>query len=142
MPTELSIPQAAFSAQAKIYSSDAALAAGTLTGSWIPIEGFTNGVFMVDVTAVTTGTINVYIQRQLPNGDADDIVSFTQLNSVTKRSVHFFPAAQTADAATQDAALTAGSVKSCGIGRWIRVKIVVAGANPAAQVDVYAQLFA
>ena len=92
--------------------------------------------FVLDVTAAATAaddTLNVYVQRELPNGDRDDIVSFTQVLGNGGAKV-FVADITTQDAdgderAPSNAALTAGSVVNAWLGDTIWVKWVIVDAD-------------
>lgn len=126
----------------KIYSSDAALGAGTVTSDAISDLGYySQAEFTVSATISGTTTLNVYIQKLLASGDWDDLVSFTQISATGKKTINFAPVAFTTDHAPAIATLAAGSMQKGNLGHTIRVQAVVAGASPNAQVDVYASFF-
>lgn len=94
---------------------------------------FTQAVFELDVTVVsgTTPTLNVYIQSLLPDGtNWDDVVSFTQVTAASRRVARLSGLANV-EAAANDAALTAGTVRSGPFGPLVRVKWVIAGTTPS-----------
>ena len=125
-----------------LYQSAATLGAGTVVSDARGIGSYTSAEFTLNCTAMTTGTLNVYIQKQLSSGDWIDVISFTQLSATGKRYIHFGPSNMTADAAISDAALTAGTTVTTWLGDMIRVKSVVAGASPACTFTVTATFYA
>jgi hypothetical protein len=143
MPTTISgIPRSQISANNTLYTSDAALGAGTVTSSAILIgDAYVAADLVVKATISGTTTLNVYIQKQLADGSWSDVVSFTQITATGGRTATVYPVNATADAAIQDAALTAGSIRATLIGKMIRVKGVVAGASPNCQFTVYGDFF-
>lgn len=97
-------------------------------------------VFTLDVTAAATDatdTLNVYIQRKLPNGDYDDVVSFTQVlgngGAVTFVADVYGDPASSDERAPADASLTAGSAKKVWPGETLRVKWVIVDSGDANQ---------
>lgn len=99
---------------------------------------FSSAVFTLTVTAKDTevgDTLNVYIQRELPNGEWDDLVSFTQMlgngtDADTDLADVYAGASSGAYSATvSDAGLAAGSVRNLMWGNRLRVKWVIADAG-------------
>lgn len=125
-----------------LYQSAATLGVGTVVSDSRPCPDYTNAEFTLNCTAITTGTLDVYIQRQVSSGDWTDVYHFTQLSATGKRWVHIQPQGMTADSALQDAALAAATYKGCSLGDTIRVKGVVAGASPACTFTVTATFYA
>ena len=86
----------------------------------------------LDVTAAASDvddTLNVYVQRQLPGGDYDDIVAFTQVlgNGGAKRFVAdvMFDSQASDERVARDAALATGTVVAVPFGDVLRVKWVI-----------------
>jgi hypothetical protein len=125
-----------------LYASDAALGTGTVTsGDITGLIPYSMADIVVDATISGTTTLNVYVQKLLPNGSYTDIISFTQISATGKRYAAFLPNAATADQAIQDAALTAGTIAKNSLGAVWRIKGVVAGASANAQFNVYADFY-
>lgn len=106
-------------------------------------KAFTEAVFELDVTAQsgTTPTLNVYIQSLLPDGvNWDDVVAFTQIAAATGRRVARLSGLANTEAAANDAALAAGSMRSGPFGPVLRVKWVIAGTTPSYTFSVSADL--
>ncbi len=125
-----------------LYTSDTHLAAGTVTSDAISgLNMFGAADLTLKATIAGTSTLNVYIQRQLPDGSWTDIVSFTQLSATGVRYIQWADAAMTADASVSDAALPAAQIKAGLLGDAIRIKGVVAGAAPDVQFTVYGSFY-
>lgn len=135
------------------------LASGTITTSGTGpvlnlVQGWQSAIVVLNFSTVsgTNPTLNVYLQRQLPQAAStdtsgsfptgtfiyDDLLSFSQQTTSTGTrvcnivSTSVSPtanatAATTADYAQSDAALTAGSLRMGPLGGWWRVKYVVGG---------------
>jgi hypothetical protein len=103
-----------------------------------------NGLtLLVDVTGKTgTLTLDVYIQKELPNGGYTDIAHLTQMSAVGARYCDIIHrGAVGAEAAVQDAALGAGTVNTRIFGQSIRVKAVIGGTTPTVTGKVYLTLY-
>lgn len=121
-----------------LLASAARTASGA--GSWVTgFRGAKGATFFLDVTAAATAandTLNVYVQRRLPDGStADDIVSFTQVlgNGGTVAFVAdvIFDSQASNERAATDATLTAGTVTAVALGDALRVKWTVANGTAA-----------
>lgn len=118
-------------------------------------DGYKRMYVFLDVTAAsgTTPTLNVYLQRgirQIAAADAvngvttgtikyNDLISFTQVTGVTAR---FAAAVESTnfEAAAQDAALAAGTVRAGPLaGRW-RPKWTIGGTSPSFTFSIILEL--
>jgi len=114
-------------------------AARTASGTQV-VHGFAwarDYTFTLVVSAAATATadtLNVYVQRLLPDGSTyEDIVSFTQVvgdGGAKKFVADIIPENATgAVAVPGDAALAAGSVKNVYVGDTLRIKWVIVDAT-------------
>ena len=124
-----------------LLASSTQTASGTAAGH-LPVEGFTQAVLQLAVTAAsgTTPTLDLYLQLRLPDGATyTDLAHFTQATSTGNWYVSMVTGSNAA-AAAQDAALAAGSVASLNfLGNW-RLKWVIGGTNPSFTFAVYSSL--
>jgi hypothetical protein len=109
-----------------------------------PLSGFapfSSGVFVLEVTdaqAEADDTLDVYIQRLLPNGSYEDFVAFTQVDgdvvepTVYRADVYAGASAGTFAAAPKDGTLGEASVVDLMWGNTLRVKWKIAGVLAAA----------
>lgn len=106
------------------------------------IQNFTSATVCLKVTAKsgTSPTLDVYIQKQLPSGSYTDVAHLTQATDTGEWYVDLVAAGNIASAA-QDAAISAGSVKSCLLGSAWRVKWVLGGTNPSFTFEVHGDFF-
>lgn len=86
---------------------------------------------VVNITAIGGApTLNLYLQKELPGGTYTDIASFTQITGVATRYCDIIHRATiAAEAAVQDAALTAGTVNALIFGKSLRLKAVIGGSS-------------
>lgn len=127
------------------------------SGSVIVVpDGYTRGRFLLDVTAAsgTTPTLNVYVQNEIlppvaanlvvdaPTGTKfyNDFISFTQATAIGRWFASVVEASNFA-AVAQDAALTAGTVRSGPLGSYWRVKWDVGGTSPNFTFSVSVELW-
>lgn len=119
-------------------------------------DGYTRARFLLDVTAAsgTTPTLNVYVQNEIkppvaadlivdaPTGTAfyNDFISFTQATAPAR---WFASVVETSNfaAVAQDAALTAGTVRSGPLGSNWRVKWDLGGTSPSFTFSVSVELW-
>lgn len=116
-----------------------ASAARTASGNSGDLTGyapFTSACFVLEVTAAATAagdTLNVYVQRKLPNGDYDDIVAFTQVlgdgGAKVYRADVYSGASAGGEEAPKDGTLTAGTSADLMWGNTLRVKWVIVDAT-------------
>ena len=98
---------------------------------------YTSAYFMLDVTVAATEAgdkLAVVIQREMPNGDWMDIVSFTEVlgnGGAKKLRADVYPGATGGETSgtINDGALTAGSVADLAWGDALRVKWTVTDAS-------------
>jgi hypothetical protein len=97
------------------------------------LREYNGGTFFLNVTAAATDagdTLNVYVQRLLPDGTTwDDIVAFTQVlgngGTVAYVADVIFDSQASDERVAQDAALTAGTVNAVPFADDLRVKWVI-----------------
>jgi len=83
-----------------------------------------------DITTVTgtDPTLDIYVQKQLPDGDYTDIAHLTQQIAASKRYGDMaLCGAFGVEAAVEDGTLAAGTVNARILGPSIRVKAIIAG---------------
>lgn len=98
---------------------------------------YTSAYFMLDVTAAATEVgdkLAVFIQREMPNGDWMDIISFTEVlgnGGAKKYRADVYPGATGGETSgtINDGALTAGSVADLAWGDALRFKWAVTDAD-------------
>ena len=98
---------------------------------------YTSAYFMLDVSVAATEAgdkLAVFIQREMPNGDWMDIVSFTEVlgnGGAKKLRADVYPGATGGETSgtINDGALTAGSVADLAWGDALRVKWTVTDAS-------------
>ena len=98
---------------------------------------YTSAYFMLDVTAAATEVgdkLAVFVQREMPNGDWMDLVSFTEVlgnGGAKKLRADVYPGATGGEtsATINDGALTAGSVADLAWGDALRFKWTVTDAG-------------
>ena len=98
---------------------------------------YTSAYFMLDVSAAATEAgdkLAVFIQREMPNGDWLDIVSFAEVlgnGGAKKLRADVYPGATGGETSgtINDGALTAGSVADLAWGDALRVKWTVTDAS-------------
>ena len=98
---------------------------------------YTSAYFMLDVSAAATEAgdkLAVFIQREMPNGDWMDLVSFTEVlgnGGAKKLRADVYPGATGGETSgtINDGALTAGSVADLAWGDALRVKWTVTDAS-------------
>jgi hypothetical protein len=119
-------------------------AAATASGSTFGVDRFTAFTVRLNVSAAsgTSPTLNVYIQKLVPNGSRPstvwhDIISFTQLTTTGTRISEMVEGGN-AEVALSQAALAAGTVQNALIGSYHRVHYVIGGTNPSFTFSVYA----
>lgn len=115
------------------------------------LRGFRGGTFMLSITDAATAagdTLNVYVQRLLPNGTSwDDIVSFTQVlgngaDTLTYVADVIFDSQASDERVAADGSLAAGTVSAVAFGDSLRVKYTIASADtPSFTFSVTADLF-
>ena len=118
-----------------LVSSAARTASDTTTVKGL--APYTSAYFMLDVTAAATEAgdiLAVFIQREMPNGDWMDIVSFAQVlgnGGAKKYRADVYPGATGGETSgtINDGALTAGSVADLAWGDALRVKWTVTDAS-------------
>ncbi len=119
-----------------VVASLASSNSGDLSG----FAPYTSATFVLDVTAAATevdDTLNAYVQRKLPNGDYEDIASFTQVlgnggAKTFRADVYAGASAGSFSASINDGALAAGSVADLAWGDKLRVKWVQVDAGGSA----------
>lgn len=133
-----------------LYSATALTASAT-SEITIGVERYTTAMFQLE-TGTGTGTsptLNVYIQTLCPDGvngatsgTWQDIVSFAQATTGATHQLAWFVSGGSTVATIQTAALSAGTIKSIGLGSIIRVRAVITGTNPSyASVVLSANFF-
>ena len=118
-----------------LVSSAARTAADTTTVKGL--APYTSAYFMLDVTAAATEVgdkLAVFVQREMPNGDWMDLVSFTEVlgnGGAKKLRADVYPGATGGEtsATINDGALTAGSVADLAWGDALRFKWTVTDAG-------------
>ena len=98
---------------------------------------YTSAYFMLDVTVAATEAgdkLAVFIQREMPNGDWMDIISFAEVlgnGGAKKYRADVYPGATGGETSgtINDGALTAGSVADLAWGDALRVKWTVTDAS-------------
>lgn len=101
-------------------------------------EGYQYGTARLDVDTVggTLPTLDVYVQTSYDGGDNwIDVAAFTQATAAADRLISFGfvgrnASATTADVATTDQTLTAGTVQAVALGGKIRIRAKVGGTTP------------
>lgn len=118
----------------------AAYTASDTAGPW-PVDYFSSAEIQVAVTTCS-GTLNVYVQKLLPDGSTyDDVASFSQYTTAVytttgNKVLSFVNGGNTLN--TQgSAALTANSVLTVHFGNYWRVNWVLAGTGATATFAVY-----
>lgn len=110
---------------------------------------YKGGTFTLDVTSAATAagdTLNVYVQRLLPTGAWDDVVSFTQVlgngGAVSFVADVMFDSQATDEGAVSTAALAAGTARAVALSDSIRVQYVIVTVDtPLFTFEVAADLF-
>jgi hypothetical protein len=101
---------------------------GTNTAATIPgIDQFTSAEVELNVTAAS-GTLDVYIQKQLADGAWTDLIHFTQATGTGKQICTLISQTSSPYAPT-DATLAAGTVKPDHMGNTWRAKWVITGTS-------------
>lgn len=101
---------------------------GTNTAATLPgIDRFTSAEIELNVTAAS-GTLDLYIQKQLPDGAWTDLIHFTQATTISKQICTII-SQTSAPYAPTDATLAAGTVKTDHIGNTWRAKWVITGTS-------------
>jgi hypothetical protein len=119
-------------AQTKTVFSFAAQGAGTLTQIFEGTQELNGLVLLSDITGVSgTPTLDIYIQKQLPDGTYTDMAHLTQQTTATKRYADIALCGSFgAEALVQDGALAAGTINARIFGPTVQVKAVIAGTTP------------
>jgi len=91
------------------------------------IDGFTSAEIELNVTAAS-GTLDVYIQKLMPDGAWTDLIHFTQVSTISKQICTLISQTSSPYAPT-DATLAAGTVKPDHIGNTWRAKWVITGTS-------------
>ena len=118
-----------------LVSSAARTASDTTTVKGL--APYTSAYFMLDVTAAATEVgdkLAVFVQREMPNGDWMDIISFTEVlgnGGAKKYRADVYPGATGGETSgtINDGALTAGSVADLAWGDALRFKWTVTDAS-------------
>lgn len=91
------------------------------------IDRYTSLLLLVDVTVISAGTFDLYLQTLLSDGATwADIAAITQVSAAGKQLIGFVSGGNTILAVT-DGTMTANTVKSVPLGRSIRVKYTIGG---------------
>lgn len=129
--------------QKKTIFTWAAQGAATLTEVISGTQLMTGFCLVIDVTGVGgTPTLDVYVQKELPDGSYADIAHATQQTAVSKRYVDIsVRGVVNADKTVVDGGLAAGTVNALLFGISLRIKAVIAGTTPSITGTVTAMLF-
>jgi hypothetical protein len=128
------IPQAVSVSQAVLVAS-AAYTVSDTTGIW-PVDFFSAGEVSV-VCTVGSGTLDVFVQKQLQDGVLfDDIAHFAQITTTGAQTLSFVNGGNTINA-QKDAALAANTVITVAFGSYWRIKTVITGASPTFSFGVF-----
>lgn len=126
-----------------LLASTTQTASGTASG-YLPVQGFTQAVLQLHVTAAsgTTPTLDLYVQKRLPDAsNYTDLAHFTQVTTSTGDWYISMVTGSNSASVKQDAAIPAGTVASLDFqGNW-RLKWVISGTNPSYTFSVLCSLF-
>lgn len=143
MPTIGAIPYAdGHAVDFTLLASTTSTASATASG-YFPVQGFTQAVVELSVTAATgtSPTFDLYLQKRLPDGtNYTDLAHFSTVTTTGKQYLSLITGAN-AIAAQQDAALASGTVASIDFQGFWRLKWVIGGTNPSFTFAVYASLY-
>ena len=139
MALNVVIPQCESAVGQAIVPATAYTASDT-AGPW-PVDYFSSAEIHVAVTTCS-GTLNVYVQKLLPDGSTyDDVASFSQYTTAVytttgSKVLSFVNGGNTLNTQTS-AALTANTVQTVHFGNYWRVNWVLAGTGATATFGVY-----
>lgn len=149
MPTLNPIPIGSnYSAKNMVFFSSVTTAGlgatTTVTGTAPGVDRFTSVELQCEVTATsgTNPTLDVYLQKQNPDGTTwTDLVHFGQYTTSNASDVCTLISQPIAPYAATDATLGAGAVALCHIGHTWRVKYVTSGTEPVFTFTLYASFY-
>lgn len=121
-----------WSARDTAYIASAAKVA-SFSGLAIGVDRYSAIKVAILITAVsgTSPTLNVYLQTLLGDDVTwSDIASLTQLTATGNRVLDFINGGNS-EYASVDGSLAAGTIRNALLGRWVRLKFVIAGTNPS-----------
>lgn len=114
---------------------------GSTIDTGIPQATTILAVLNVTASSGTLPTLDVFIQRQLPDGSFEDLLAFSEMVATGKRVAVKSWDLTSAEGLVQDAQMTLGSAKPGPIPGMLRVRWAIGGVTPSFTFSVIVDLY-